>query len=330
LCALLFTGAILWVTPAAAGEQQPATASTVLSQQTEPSGAAPPLKPTEAALPTGPATYVGSEKCMSCHINQGETFSRTLMGRIFLKHPRSAKEKLGCESCHGPGSAHVASGGRKDQGEPGGLIAFRNDSPRPVEERNAACLTCHESGLRTHWRGSQHQTRGLACTNCHQVMDKVSPKNQFVKASEIETCSQCHKDRRAQLWRSSHMPVREGKLTCSSCHNPHGTANLKLLKELTVNESCYTCHAEKRGPFLYEHAPVRENCMNCHDPHGSIHERLLTVSRPRLCQQCHAESQHPAQPGNPLTRFAFNRGCANCHGGAIHGTNAPSGFRLHR
>lgn len=315
--------------PSSIGVTANAHAAKADSTTKAPTPAAAAAEPSKIAS-TGPSTYVGSEKCMSCHTNQGETFGKTLMGRIFLHNPRSDKEKLGCETCHGPGSGHVASGGKKDEGEVGGLIAFRSDSPRPVEERNAVCLTCHENGLRTHWKGSQHQTRGLACTNCHQIMDKVSRKNQFVKATEVETCAQCHKDRRAQLWRSSHMPVREGKIQCSSCHNPHGTANQKLLKELTPNETCYTCHAEKRGPFLYEHAPVRENCLNCHDPHGSIHEKLLTVSRPRLCQQCHSESNHPATPQNPTVRFAFSRGCANCHGGAIHGSNSPSGFRLHR
>ncbi len=77
------------------------------------------------------------------------------------------------------------------------------------------------------------------------------------------------------MLRSSHMPMREGKIVCTDCHNPHGSYSEKLLRANSVNENCYTCHAEKRGPFLWEHAPVRENCLNCHDPHGSINEYLL-------------------------------------------------------
>lgn len=276
-----------------------------------------------------PATYVGSAKCMSCHISQGETFAKTTMGRIFLKNPRSQHEKLGCEACHGPGSVHVAKKGAEDDGLEG-IFTFDADSPRSIPERNAKCLTCHENDKRTHWKGSAHETRNLACTSCHQIMDKVSPRNQLIKATEAETCTQCHKDRKAQLWRSSHMPVREGKLNCTSCHNPHGTANEKLLKETTVNETCYTCHADKRGPYLFEHAPARDNCLSCHEPHGSIHEKLLTVSRPRLCQQCHSERDHPSEPHGPRELFAFNRGCANCHGGMQHGSNSPSGAQLHR
>ncbi|MEQ1754244.1 MAG: DmsE family decaheme c-type cytochrome [Micropepsaceae bacterium] len=279
--------------------------------------------------PAGPPTFVGSQKCMTCHVSQAETFSKTLMGQIFLKSPRSDREKLGCEACHGPGSAHVTAGGAEDTGGPG-LVTFDADSPRPVEERNKVCLGCHENDQRTHWRGSAHETRGLACTSCHQIMDKASPRFQLIKSTEIDTCTQCHKDRRAQLWRSSHMPVREGKLKCTSCHNPHGTPNQKLLREATVNDTCYTCHAEKRGPFLFEHAPSRDNCLSCHEPHGSMHERLLTVSRPRLCQQCHSEEDHPSDPHNPNALFAFRGGCANCHGGSIHGSNSPSGAQLHR
>lgn len=285
-------------------------------------------EPKHTVDPT-PATYVGSEKCVSCHISQGETFAKTTMGRIFLKNPRSQHEKLGCEACHGPGSVHVAKGGAEDDGAES-IFTFDADSPRSIPERNAKCLTCHESGMRTHWKGSAHETRNLACTSCHQIMDKASPRNQLIKATEVETCAQCHKDRKAQLWRSSHMPVREGKLTCTSCHNPHGTPNENLLKEATVNETCYTCHADKRGPFLFEHAPARDNCLSCHEPHGSIHEKLLTVSRPRLCQQCHSEEDHPSEPHGPRDLFAFNRGCANCHGGMQHGSNSPSGAQLHR
>ena len=88
------------------------------------------------------------------------------------------------------------------------------------------------------------------------------------------------------------MPLPEGKLSCVDCHNPHGSTTDPLLKANSVNEVCYACHADKRGPFLFEHAPVRENCLNCHNPHGSNFESLLNAPRPMLCQQCHATSAH--------------------------------------
>jgi DmsE family decaheme c-type cytochrome len=279
------------------------------------------VKPDAERAPTTlPRGFVGAETCKTCHAEPFERFSTTTMGKLFLKHPRNAKEALGCESCHGPGQAHVESGGTTFEG----LITFATKDPTPVKRRNAVCLQCHEKTARLHWQGSPHELRDVACTNCHRVMENVSERSQLAKPTEIETCGQCHLERRAQLMRSSHMPLREGKMTCSDCHNPHGTATEKLLNANSVNDNCYACHPEKRGPFLWEHPPVMEDCTNCHEPHGSNHEKLLKLSKPRLCQQCHVETRHPTNPQNPMSRFVFNRSCSNCHSN-IHGSNHPSG-----
>jgi DmsE family decaheme c-type cytochrome len=211
------------------------------------------------------------------------------------------------------------------------LITYRKGA-EPVEVQNATCLSCHEKGEHTSWKGSTHEVRGLACVTCHKVMAPVSDRYNLAKPTAIEVCSQCHQTRRAQLQRSSHMPLREGKMTCSDCHSPHGTPTPAMLRADSVNENCYTCHAEKRGPFLWEHAPVIESCTNCHEPHGSNNLKLLKVRQPRLCQQCHIESRHPTNPYNPTPAFPgplaaqlVNRSCVNCHQ-KIHGTNHPSGF----
>ena len=175
-----------------------------------------------------------------------------------------------------------------------------------------------------------HEERGLACSNCHTIMTSVSDRFQLKTAFQPDTCFQCHKDRQAQMFRSSHMPMREGKIVCSDCHNPHGSTTEALLRTDTINDTCYKCHAEKRGPFLFEHEPVRENCLNCHDPHGSINESSLKLSRPRLCFECHTIGPH----GNLGTTGAFsqltmNRACNNCHT-MIHGSNSPAGGALQR
>ncbi|MBI3456717.1 MAG: DmsE family decaheme c-type cytochrome [Candidatus Rokubacteria bacterium] len=289
----------------------------------------PPAQPAAAAAP--PDAYIGAEICKACHEDQFAKFSRTKMGRLFLNHPRNEQERLGCESCHGPGKAHVEAGGGKGVG---GLISFSRKDPAPVEQRNAVCLTCHEKTARLFWQGSPHESRDVACTNCHRVMEEVSPRFQLARATEIETCGQCHLERRAQQMRFSHMPLREGKMTCTSCHNPHGTVTPALLKENSVNDTCYTCHAEKRGPFLWEHVPVTESCTNCHDPHGSNHEKMLKLAKPRLCQQCHIETRHPTRPYGlePVPsnlKFVLGRQCTNCHVN-IHGSNHPSGFAFTR
>jgi DmsE family decaheme c-type cytochrome len=285
----------------------------------------PPAK--AADLPPG---YAGAETCKGCHEESFNKVETTKMGRLFLKHPRNAREALACENCHGPGKAHADAGGGKGVG---GLITFAKDDPTPVERRNDVCLQCHRKGNHVFWQGSAHESRDVACTSCHVVMTSMSPRSQLAKPTEIETCGTCHLQKRAQQMRSSHMPLREGKMTCTSCHNPHGTVTQTLLKENSVNDTCYTCHAEKRGPFLWEHAPVIESCANCHDPHGSNHERMLKVAKPRLCQQCHVESRHPTSPyGRDLVgsgRQTLGRACANCHVN-IHGSNHPSGFAFTR
>jgi len=163
-------------------------------------------------------------------------------------------------------------------------------------------------------------------------MKEGAGKHQLTKGTVTETCAQCHKTKAMQFQRYSHMPLRNGKLDCTSCHNPHGSPNEKLLLASSVNETCYSCHTEKRGPFLWQHAPVVENCANCHDAHGTNHEKLLKVPKPRLCQQCHIPTFHPTYPRSTTAvdaRFVLGRQCVNCHFN-IHGSNHPSGFAFTR
>ncbi len=288
--------------------------------------AAAPKAPKAAvvkAAPSGEAQIVGSKVCLTCHATQAAAFSETLMGRINKKTPG----KFECENCHGPGSLHVKAGGGRGVG---GIISFRpDDTSRSAAENNAICLGCHQKGDRTYWDGSTHETRNLQCSNCHTIMRNVSLKHNVKTAWEPETCFQCHKDRRAQLYRSSHMPIREGKMVCSDCHNPHGSVTEALLRENSINDNCYKCHAEKRGPFLFEHIPVRENCDNCHEPHGSVNAKLLKTSLPRLCGNCHTFDHGPNIANGPNVVQGFGRACLNCHT-AIHGTNDPSGPLLLR
>jgi DmsE family decaheme c-type cytochrome len=198
-------------------------------------------------------------------------------------------------------------------------------------------MDCHARGTHIFWRGSPHESRGIACVDCHQVKEVLNAKlssdtrysspltdNHGLKMSQPELCLQCHQMRRAQLQRSSHMPYREGKVTCTSCHNPHGSANPYQLIQSSINENCLSCHTERRGPFLWEHPPVLENCANCHEPHGSNNPQLLKVRMPRVCDSCHDSSRHPTQ-AQPLSSIKnFNRGCTNCHS-YIRGSNHPSG-----
>jgi len=291
-------------------------------------------KPKPAAPSGADGDYVGSDTCIGCHQDQNHRFKNTIMGKIMMEHPRTPEEARGCEACHGPGRVHVESGGGKDTIP----IRFGKDSPNTVAEQNNVCLDCHSGGTNhLFWRGSPHESRGMACVDCHQVKQVIKTvgtselrynprltENRGLKKSQPEVCLQCHEMRRAQLQRSSHMPYREGKVNCTSCHNPHGSPNPKQLIQASTNENCLSCHAERRGPFLWNHPPVLENCANCHEPHGTNNPQLLKVRMPRVCDSCHDSSRHPTQP-QPLSSIKnFNRGCTNCHS-YLHGSNHPSG-----
>jgi len=269
--------------------------------------------------------YVGQAVCLECHEDEVGAFMKTPHAHVLNeRNARSPLMARGCESCHGPGAEHV-----EEEGTGGKLINFSDDSRELIEEGKAACLSCHERGARVHWEGSPHDSRDIACTSCHTIMKKVSPRNQLSQPSELELCGSCHPVRRAQMFRNAHMPVREGAMSCSSCHSVHGSVTESLVSHDSINDNCYGCHAEKRGPFLWEHPPVNENCLDCHDPHGSTRARMLRLNPPRLCQQCHIETRHPTEARLPQNKFVIGRACLNCHVN-IHGSNHPSGFGFTR
>ena len=297
--------------------------------------------------------YVGSNTCEECHRQGYRRFSATRMAKVFFDAPRNELEARGCEACHGAGREHVEKAREHDRaraagvayvGPPSGQFIFKfgKDSPRSAGEQTARCLQCHERGQRLFWKGSAHESRGLSCLTCHQIhqnqppglavsafKDPLTANLPLTRRTQMELCFGCHPMRRAQLLRSSHMPLREGEMSCASCHNPHGSPNPKLLVAASVNETCYRCHPERRGPFLWEHPPVMENCLNCHEPHGTTRPQLLKLNPPRLCQECHDSVGHPGQPQLATARYVLNRGCANCHS-QIHGSNHPSGSRFQR
>ncbi len=276
-----------------------------------------------AALPaqTQPAAeYVGSETCGECHEGYGEELGKTQHGKAAFAN-QAAHPDAGCETCHGPGSLHVED-----------PEAFQpRVSGLSVADQSKLCTSCHDGGSQFFWAGSAHESRDLSCLSCHSVHSFESERAQLKTETAMEQCFSCHSDVRAETWKRSHHPIREGQIGCDDCHNPHGAQSPKLVNAASTNDQCYSCHAEKRGPFLWEHPPVRENCTNCHTPHGSNHLKLQKTSVPYICQQCHSNTRHPgtlydrttlADGSSPSNRD-FSRACLNCHS-AIHGSNHPS------
>ena len=270
--------------------------------------------------------YAGTEICQTCHSPVYDQLEKTAMGKLFLKHPRTAEEKLGCETCHGGGSQHVESGGKSFAG----MRRFTKGSPTPVSERNEVCLKCHEKRERLFWAGSVHNVQGLACTSCHVVHTGpgIANRAQLARITVEDTCNTCHKEQVRAENKFSHHPMREGKMNCASCHNPHGTTSPKLVKAISTRELCFNCHAQYRGPFIFQHPPVMEDCFNCHQPHGSAYPALLKSPPIRLCRDCHItfHNLNFTIGGSTKTRINMMAGsaCVNCHRN-IHGSNSVQG-----
>lgn len=256
--------------------------------------------------------YVGSEVCAGCHDEVVTDFGVTAHGRADLADWSGVE---GCESCHGPGEQHA------DEGDPELIQRFGSLSPDQITN---SCRSCHSGLDQTYWNGSTHQTMNLDCTSCHAVHKPWTNDRALVNKNKTEACLNCHPAQRKSLSQRSNHPIKQGQMSCDNCHDPHGTAIVAAIDNLSVNDKCWECHAETRGPFLWNHAPVQENCMTCHAPHGSNQTMLLKVSPPRLCQSCHLFGHHQTVPGQPDQVWNTNRSCVNCHP-RIHGSNHPSG-----
>lgn len=271
----------------------------------------------------------GADTCLTCHDNPVVTgVMETVHGNRAV--PGSPFASEACESCHGASPDHTS-----ELRAP--TVVFAGSAMFPPSEpdlQNQMCLNCHQSRDTVHWSASEHQAADLTCATCHTIhASETAVRDELRNAG---TCLTCHLEQRSQLNRRSHHPVAEGLMTCNDCHNPHGSDTVALLSGTTIVEVCTTCHAEKRGPFLWEHQPVTEDCTLCHNPHGSSQDRMLAVRRPFLCQSCHSQEFHPSSlyTGDDLDpdnagRAVVGSSCTNCHS-AIHGSNHPSGSRLTR
>ena len=280
----------------------------------------------------------GERTCLTCHGGDPKVTAILQSPMAMKGDPRTPFAGAGCEGCHGPSADHAA--GKVAWPE----VVFKGPHASPVSARNAVCLACHEDGERINWVGSRMQREGVACTDCHTAHVKKDPV--LARATEPDICFTCHSRIRADTFKYSHHPIREGLVACSDCHNPHGGAgDTRSLKEFTVNQTCYNCHADKRGPFLWEHQPVRDNCLNCHTPHGSNRPRLQIEQINFLCSTCHSAtgSNHSGGafggltaipfrgPGSVFTNSALanQRQCTNCHS-QVHGSNSPAGAYFFR
>ena len=259
--------------------------------------------------------------CYKCHGDMQE------FQRIAGPHQICGSNHFNCTTCHDP-HGQILESSRKD-----------------------LCLSCHTGAPTMAWHSSIHEHNGVACTDCHNPHPRTNvpqfvsishtnitrPKRLMMSVQEPEACYKCHPKIYGLNSLPSHHPIKEGKMVCSDCHDPHGQyGNENNLKEATINLVCYKCHAEKQGPFAIEHPPVRENCTICHEPHGTVTNNLLRQPATFLCLRCHAGHNGLHPPGGVSLQLKLNTGsgpqgiaqplytdCTQCHA-QVHGTDRIS------
>ena len=297
-------------------------------------------------LAAGEYSRRGADVCLGCH-DEEEAFPIALVFANIHGHPHfrgtpfetsdSAQLPAGmqCEACHGPMANHGVKILPKDSvREP--MLNFGEQGNAKPDLENQMCLTCHDDYNRMHWYTSPHQLADLSCGDCHEVHNSVDP----IRTREHQTtlCMSCHLDVALEITQRSSHPIQDSHLVCTDCHDPHGTnmVSREIVKGESLNESCFRCHTEMRGPFTWEHPPVVEDCSICHTSHGSNQASLLKTRVPQLCQSCHSSLGHRSlaltgdlDTSDPNAMFAFAQGCLNCHS-SIHGSDHPSGNLFRR
>ncbi len=255
------------------------------------------------------ATYVGTKTCLECHEDYAKDRHNVHMRVASFEAPG---HHIGCEGCHGPGSLHVDGGGDTTK-----ILRFGKGGLEP-EEVAGVCISCHKSGALMDWTGSAHAENDVSCLKCHKIHFNEG-KNLLINTNEFELCGQCHQDIKAKGYLTSHHPVREGKMKCTDCHEPHGTSNMlpgMIKAEERKNDLCLRCHARYQGPFVFEHDPVVEDCTICHDPHGTVANNLLVQNEPFLCLQCHEGHFHALRNSNPAGTYTYPPGVVDPYTGS--------------
>ena len=285
---------------------------------------APPSRQMPSAVTESPGAsdYVGSEICATCHDEAARKFASNPHARLSLEH---GGKGISCEGCHGPGKAHVDGGGD--------VTKIRQLGKLSATEVDESCLKCH-AGEHANFERSRHAEAGVSCLSCHSVHHSAS-KASLLVSEQPALCFTCHKNVRPAFSQAFHHQVNEGLMSCSDCHDPHGTFQGQQLRSTDdQNMICTKCHADTAGPFAYEHPVVKINgCVTCHAPHGSPNPRMLRVSNVNtLCLQCHSSvnlAKFPnaaSEQGGPVHNQASQyTACITCHT-QIHGSNTAFNF----
>ena len=269
-----------------------------------------PASPAPAKVEAGPA-------CADCH-DEAKFFAGNPHLRGYRAAHGGAAGNAVCATCHGDGTKHMEA-----EGDTSLIVSLRGRSGSEV------CATCHkQSAERSSFKTGVHApSEAVNCLTCHSI-HKSDPKQASLLVKEpTNLCATCHQDA-ASSFRTlpyAHR-LREGALSCVSCHDPHGRSYKHAVRETRGGEpGCVSCHAEVRGPFVFTHVNgVVGDCTSCHVPHGSSYpHQLQRATIAAQCLECHSTlstgtlgSQPPSFHNITLPRY---QNCTTCHV-AVHGS----------
>ncbi len=264
---------------------------------------------------------INNEDCAVCHEDLVKAFDRNPHA-LLEKSPRF-NLKNSCESCHGPGEDHASNAGDKSK-----IISFKAAAKRLYSKQ---CLACHAKDQEVSgFNGSMHAKSDLACSDCHRI-HAGAPQTRLLKTAANSLCMSCHLQTKTDFSRPFHHRVKEGSIRCTDCHQPHSGIDHRQTRLSSFgSEPCLRCHAEKSGPFVFEHAPLKiRNCQSCHVPHGSNNTKMLIRSTVRaLCLECHSFTPQVLTAQPPAfhdVRSPRYQNCTTCHV-KIHGSNSSPIF----
>jgi predicted CXXCH cytochrome family protein len=190
-----------------------------------------------------PLTLPVSPGCLHCHAS-GAAPALPDAQNHYAGEP-FATGGITCEACHGDGSAHVSSGGKAHMLDIDGLEAVKRDS---------VCLNCHLEGQ------AGVNRLGKKIENFKPGENLFDYTLFFVYRSESGSGGRATSQYEALL-KSACKQKSGDKLTCTTCHDPHGSPAPEE-RVAFYRQRCLSCHSG--GEFAKNHHAENPDCTACH------------------------------------------------------------------